>query len=73
MAVETTAESAGPFWDVIAGRADPLPAAKTLGWKLVAIDPDSGTIEVAFEASAVFTTRSASSRAASSPRCSTTR
>ncbi|NJC72902.1 PaaI family thioesterase [Planosporangium thailandense] len=55
MANETTTERVGPFWDVIAGRADPPPTAKTLGWKLVAIDPGSGTIEVAFEAPAAFT------------------
>jgi hypothetical protein len=28
----------GAFWDVIAGRAGP-PAAETLGWELVAVDP----------------------------------
>jgi uncharacterized protein (TIGR00369 family) len=55
MADETTTERAGPFWDVVAGRADPPPAAKTLGWTLVTADPDRGTIEVAFEASAAFT------------------
>ena len=38
----------GPFWDVMEGRADPPPAAELLGWKLVEIDPDEGTIEVAF-------------------------
>jgi len=32
------------------GRADPPPAAELLGWKLVEIDPDQGTIEVAFTA-----------------------
>ena len=40
----------GPFWDVMEGRADPPPAAELLGWKLVEIDPDQGTIEVAFTA-----------------------
>jgi hypothetical protein len=38
----------GPFWDVMAGRAAPPPAATMLGWELVAIDPEAGTIEVAF-------------------------
>ena len=38
----------GPFWDVMAGRAAPPPAATLLGWELVAIDPEAGTIEVAF-------------------------
>lgn len=44
----------GPFWDAIAGRAPAPPAADTLGWELVAIDPDAGTIEVAFEATEAF-------------------
>jgi hypothetical protein len=38
----------GPFWDVMEGRAAPPPAATLLGWELVAIDPEAGTIEVAF-------------------------
>jgi uncharacterized protein (TIGR00369 family) len=54
MADETT-DRAGPFWDVLAGRADPPPAAKTLGWSLVAVNPQRGTIEVAFDAPAAFT------------------
>ncbi len=44
----------GPFWDVMEGRAEPPPAAVLLGWKLVEIDPDEGTIEVAFTASDQF-------------------
>jgi uncharacterized protein (TIGR00369 family) len=32
------------------GRAPMPPAAEVLGWELVAIDPDAGTIEVAFTA-----------------------
>jgi len=44
----------GPFWDVMAGRATPPPAAVTLGFELVAIDPDAGTITTSFEASAAF-------------------
>jgi uncharacterized protein (TIGR00369 family) len=32
------------------GRVAPPPAAATLGWELVAVDPDAGTIEVAFQA-----------------------
>jgi uncharacterized protein (TIGR00369 family) len=44
----------GPFWESVEGRA-PLPAAAvTLGWELVAIDPEEGTIEVAFTAGAAF-------------------
>lgn len=44
----------GPFWDVMAGAVDPPPAAVTLGWELVAVDPDAGTIEVAFAATEQF-------------------
>jgi uncharacterized protein (TIGR00369 family) len=36
------------------GRADPPPAAELLGWKLIEIDPDEGTIEVAFNATQQF-------------------
>jgi uncharacterized protein (TIGR00369 family) len=44
----------GPFWDAVEGRA-PLPAAaKTLGWELVSISPEEGTIEVAFAATEAF-------------------
>jgi uncharacterized protein (TIGR00369 family) len=44
----------GPFWDAVEGRA-PLPAAAaTLGWELVSVNPEDGTIEVAFNASAAF-------------------
>ena len=43
-------ERSGPFWDALAGRAPMPPAAATLGWELVAADPDAGTIEVAFTA-----------------------
>lgn len=44
----------GPFWDVMEGRVAPPPAAKTLGFELVAVDPDAGTIEVAFTATEDF-------------------
>jgi uncharacterized protein (TIGR00369 family) len=44
----------GPFWDVMEGRAEPPPAATLLGWKLVDVDPDARTIEVAFTASEQF-------------------
>jgi uncharacterized protein (TIGR00369 family) len=44
----------GPFWDAVEGRA-PLPAsAATLGWELVSVSPQDGTIEVAFTASEAF-------------------
>lgn len=44
----------GPFWDVMEGRAEPPPAARLLGFRLVEIDPDEGTIEVAFTAGEQF-------------------
>jgi uncharacterized protein (TIGR00369 family) len=44
----------GPFWDAMEGRAPLPPAAVTLGWELVAIDPEKGTIEVAFTAADAF-------------------
>jgi uncharacterized protein (TIGR00369 family) len=44
----------GPFWDVMEGRAAPPPAAELLGWELLAVDPDEGTIEVAFTATEQF-------------------
>jgi uncharacterized protein (TIGR00369 family) len=44
----------GPFWDVMEGRVDPPPAAVLLGWELQSVDPDAGTIEVAFTASDQF-------------------
>jgi len=45
----------GPFWDVMHGRAPPPPAATTLGFKLLDIDPEQGTIRVAFDAKPEFT------------------
>jgi uncharacterized protein (TIGR00369 family) len=44
----------GPFWDVVEGRAAPPPAAMLLGWELVAVDPEAGTIEVTFTATEQF-------------------
>lgn len=49
------AQRSGPFWDFVAGRAAPPPCARTLGWDLVAVDPEAGTIEVAFDAPEAFT------------------
>jgi uncharacterized protein (TIGR00369 family) len=44
----------GPFWDAVQGRV-PLPgAAVTLGWELISVSPDEGTIEVAFTATEAF-------------------
>ena len=44
----------GSFWDVMEGRAAPPPAAVLLGWEPVSADPEAGTIEVAFTATAQF-------------------
>lgn len=47
---ELGARREGPFWDAVAGRAPAPPAARLLGWELVEVDPDAGTIAVAFTA-----------------------
>ena len=44
----------GPFWDVLEGRRDPPPAAVLLGFRLISVDPEAGTIEVAFDAGEKF-------------------
>lgn len=44
----------GLFWDVLEGRRDPPPAAVLLGWDLIAVDPDAGTVEVSFTATEQF-------------------
>jgi uncharacterized protein (TIGR00369 family) len=44
----------GPFWDVMQGRREPPPAATLLGWELIGVDPEAGTIEVAFRADERF-------------------
>ena len=44
----------GPFWDVIEGRVPPPPAAMLLGFKLLNVDPDAGTIEISFTATEQF-------------------
>lgn len=51
---EASAEREGPFWDIVAGRVEPPPAAATLGWELRTVDPDAGTIEVGFTATEAF-------------------
>jgi uncharacterized protein (TIGR00369 family) len=48
-------QRSGPFWDAVEGRA-PLPrAAATLGWELIEVDAEQGTIETAFTATEDFT------------------
>lgn len=44
----------GEFWDIVAGRAEPPPVAGLLGWQLIDVDPEAGTIEVSFQASEHF-------------------
>jgi uncharacterized protein (TIGR00369 family) len=46
---------AGPFWDALEGRAPMPPAAATLGWELIEVNVERGTLEVAFEATDAFT------------------
>lgn len=36
------------------GRAEPPPAAVLLGWELVAVDPEAGTVEMSFSATEQF-------------------
>ncbi|YCK34269.1 PaaI family thioesterase [Actinomadura sp. ATCC 39365] len=50
----THADRRGMFWDMVAGRVPPPPAAALLGWELVEVDPEAGTIEVAFRAGEQF-------------------
>ena len=45
----------GPFWDALEGRAPLPPAAATLGLRLLDFDPESGTIELTFEAKQEWT------------------
>jgi len=53
--MQTDEQRQGLFWDMVAGLVPPPPAAQTLGWELVTIDPELGTIEVAFDAGERFT------------------
>jgi uncharacterized protein (TIGR00369 family) len=47
-------EREGPFWDAVEGKSPLPPAAVTLGWQLVRVNPEEGTIEVAFTATQAF-------------------
>jgi uncharacterized protein (TIGR00369 family) len=49
-----TGERRGSFWDAVEGRAPMPTAAKTLGWSMIAADPERGEIEVSFEATEDF-------------------
>jgi acyl-coenzyme A thioesterase PaaI-like protein len=48
-------DRSGPFWDAVEGRVPPPRAAATLGLELVDADVETGTIELAFTATADFT------------------
>ena len=52
--MEMDMQRRGLFWDMLAGRVPPPPAAKVLGWELIEVDPELGTIEVAFQAGDKF-------------------
>jgi uncharacterized protein (TIGR00369 family) len=54
MSDELHGKRTGPFWDAVAGRVEPPPAAKTLGWALQEVDAELGTIRIAFEARQEF-------------------
>jgi uncharacterized protein (TIGR00369 family) len=47
-------ERVGYFWDVMEGRKPPPPAAALLGFQLIAIEPEAGTIRVRFQAKPEF-------------------
>jgi uncharacterized protein (TIGR00369 family) len=49
-----SADRSGPFWDVMLGRTPAPPAAITLGFKLLDIDPAAGTIRVQFDGKREF-------------------
>jgi uncharacterized protein (TIGR00369 family) len=54
MSDELRGKRTGPFWDAVAGRVPPPPAAKTLGWEILQVDAELGTIRVAFQARQEF-------------------
>lgn len=45
----------GPFWDVMEGRKPAPPAAALLGFELIEVDTDAGTITVRFQGKPEFT------------------
>jgi uncharacterized protein (TIGR00369 family) len=49
-----TADRRGFFWDVMHGRVPPPAAAQTLGFRMLDIDPERGTIRVQFQAKREF-------------------
>ncbi len=53
--METDGQRSGLFWDMLEGRVAWPPAAELMGWELMEVDPEKGTIEVAFQAGEEFT------------------
>lgn len=51
---DTHAGREGPFWEMLAGRQAPPPAAALLGWTLSWVAPERGEIEVHFDARPEF-------------------
>jgi uncharacterized protein (TIGR00369 family) len=49
-----SSEREGPFWDAMLGRTPPPPAASMLGFKLLDIDAQKGTIRVQFDGKPEF-------------------
>ena len=49
-----SARREGYFWDVMEGRKPAPPAATLLGFKLLEIDPEQGTLRAQFEAKPEF-------------------
>lgn len=49
-----TIKREGPFWDAMEGRIPPPPAAELLGFELLQIDPELGTILIQFDAKPEF-------------------
>jgi uncharacterized protein (TIGR00369 family) len=48
------ADRTGPFWDIIEGRSPLSPVTRLLGWRLLALDADRGTIRVEYTAASEF-------------------
>lgn len=52
---EQADDRAGFFWDAVAGRVQPPPAAHLLGWQMEEYDATTSTIRISFEAGHQFT------------------
>src|SRR5262249_12214307 len=49
-----TVTRTGPFWDIIDGRSPLSPSSTLLGWELLALDAEKGSIHVRHTASPEF-------------------